>query len=160
MVERSGARNAGADLLERAEQEIRRETAGRDTVASRHVASSEKRVQNGLLRGLSSRVEERRHVLVGHHLQGHGRRWRGEPGARDAAVARGEGEEDIAAPVAEASPHPAEAYASAHSEPVTLGRQEWRVGGEDHDYRTRSRRLGVRLVLERGRDELGAKYTS
>src|SRR5919112_6383294 len=41
---------------------------------------------------------------VGYHLQGHGRRWFGEPGARDAAVARGEGEEYVAAPFVEATP--------------------------------------------------------
>src|ERR671921_1099447 len=120
----------------------------------------QERVQDGLLRGLRSRLEERRHVVVGHHLQRHGRRWRGEPGARDAAVPRGEGEEDVATPVVEATPHPAEADARTHRDTVALSRQERRVGGQHHDYGTRPRRPGLRLVLERRRDDLGTKHTS
>src|SRR5215212_6760458 len=94
-----GFRAATSRHCERAEQEFRCETFGRDAVASRHVAGREERVQDGRLRRLGRRVEEWRHVLVRDHLYRQGSGWVEYSGGRDARVARGEGEEDISAPV-------------------------------------------------------------
>src|ERR687889_562198 len=154
-----GSARVLSSLFERAEQELRCQAVGCDAVASGHIAGGEERVQDGFLRGLRSRLEERRCVGIRHHLQGHDHRWCRESGARDAAVARGEGEEDVAAPIVEATPHPAEADARTHRDTVALSRQERRVGGQHHDYGTGPRRPGLRLVLERRRDELGTKHT-
>src|SRR5215211_1342780 len=84
----------GAGLVERAEQQVRREPVRRDTVPPGYGAGRKQRVQDRLLRRLRRGVEERGHTLVRDHGEGdRGRKLR-EAGSGDAAVARGEGEED------------------------------------------------------------------
>src|ERR687894_1548332 len=127
------ARAERAGLVERAEEKVGGEPVRRYAVATGHGAGGEEGVQDRLLGRLRRGVEERRHALVRDHPERYGRREPGETLPRDATVARGEGEEDVAAPVFAAAAHPAEAYARAPGEAVALVRQERRVGGEDHD---------------------------
>src|SRR3712207_6378287 len=117
------ARAEGAGLVERAEEKVGGEPVRRYAVATGHGAGGEEGVEDRLLGRLRRGVEERRHALVGDHPERYGR---GEPGyalPRDAAVARGEGEEDVAAPVLAAATHPPEAHARVPGEAVALVRQ-------------------------------------
>ena len=94
-------------------------------------------VGDGLLRRLDGRPEERADGLVVELANGS---FELTPHrsvtAAQIAIARREGEEDVAALVLAGTTAARHAQAGALREPFTLMRQEWRVGGQDGDDRT------------------------
>src|SRR3712207_1859033 len=147
----------GAGLVEGGDEQLGVEAVGRHAVAAGHGAGGEQGVHDRRLGRLGRRVEERGHALVRQHPDGHGLRYiRVEDGTGQAAVAGGEGEEDVAAAVVEAAAHPGEADGGALGQPVALDRQQRRVRRQDDDDGAGACGLvGLLLVVRRGDTLLG-----
>src|SRR6266542_4817667 len=104
----------------------------RVAVAAGHGLGREQRVEDRLLGRFDHRVVERGDLGVREHPKLHFPLARGEP-----PVARGEGEEEVAARMGAGAAHSPPAEASALGETITLMREERSVRRDDADDRTR-----------------------